>query len=130
MSLKNQTYFMKKAFFRAFIRNIALACIFCLAFGTSGLAQKTSEKSSTAKDSLLRPYFIITAGETITAFFKDKPLNLETITEFTDWVQANAKMLKNARVVVTGKPKTGTYDELLRTLSRYHIKDVSKNVLN
>ena len=120
---------MKKAFFGAFIRNIALSCTLCLAFGISGLAQ-TSEKSSTAKDSVLRPYFIITAGETITAFFKDKPLHLETITEFTDWVQVNAKMLKNARVVVTGKPKTGTYDEVIRTLSRYHIKDVSKNIVN
>jgi hypothetical protein len=120
---------MKKAFFRVFVQNIILSCILCIAFGHSGLAQ-TTEKSHTAKDSVLRPYFIITAGPSITAFFNDKPLNVDTITEFTDWVQANAKMLKNARVVVTGKPKTGTYDEVLRTLSRYHIKDVSKNIVN
>jgi hypothetical protein len=120
---------MKKAFSRVFIQNIVLSCILCFAFAISCPAQ-AAEKSNAAKDTVLRPYFIITAGETITAFFKDKPLNLDTITEFTDWVQTNAKMLKNARVVVTGKPKTGTYDEVLRTLSRYHIKDVSKNIVN
>lgn len=74
-------------------------------------------------------YFIISAGTVINAFFNDKPLSIETITEFDEYVQRNAKGLKDARVVVTGKPKNGTFDEVLKTLSRYRIKNVTKNIL-
>jgi hypothetical protein len=54
---------------------------------------------------------------------------METIAEFDDYVQHNAKILKDARVVVTGKPKNGTFDEVLKTLSHYRIKNVTKNIL-
>jgi hypothetical protein len=120
---------IRKKLSRIFIKNILLLFVICFASGSCVLAQ-TSDKNKAAKDSTLRPYFIITAGPTILAYFQDKPLHVDTITEFNDWVQANAKMLKNARVVVTGKPKTDSFDAVLKTLSRFHIKDVSKNIVN
>jgi hypothetical protein len=76
-----------------------------------------------------RHYFIISAGTVISAYYNDKPLPVETIAEFDDYVQRNAKTLKDAQVVVTGKPKNGTYDEVLKTLSHYRIKNVTKNIL-
>jgi len=36
--------------------------------------------------------------------------------------------LKDSYVVVTGKPKTGTYDAVLKTLSHYKFKHVSTNI--
>ena|SRR5947199_9472570 len=74
-------------------------------------------------------YFIISAGTIINAYFNDKPLSIETIAEFDDYVQHNAKILKDAHVVVTGKPKSGTFDEVLKTLSHYRIKNITKNIL-
>lgn len=76
----------------------------------------------------MHPYFIIAAGTQINAYFNDKPIEVETIEEFNDYVQKNAKALKDSKVVVTGKPKVGTFDEVIKTLSRYKIKNVSKEI--
>ncbi len=84
---------------------------------------------SAQKTDTVKPYFIITAGDKINAYFNDKPLSVESVSEFTDYVQANAKSLKNSRVVVTGRLKIGTFDEVLKILNRYRIKQVSKNIL-
>jgi predicted Rossmann-fold nucleotide-binding protein len=94
---------------------------------TSGFAQ-TTDTAKSVKVSTVHPFFIISAGTVIKAYFNDKPLEVETISEFNDYVQRNAKILKDSRVVVTGKPKTGTYDEVLKTLSHYRIKNVEKNI--
>lgn len=90
---------------------------------------QTTDTAKHVKDYSVRPYFIISAGEVINAYYNDKPLSIETISDFTEYVQKNAKGLKDARVVVTGKPKTGTYDEVLKTLSKYRIKNVTKNIV-
>jgi len=94
---------------------------------SAGFAQ-TRDTTKSVKDNTVHPFFIISAGTVIKAYFNDKPLDVETISEFNDYVQRNAKMLKDSRVVVTGKPKTGTYDEVLKTLSHYRIKNVEKNI--
>ena len=93
----------------------------------SGFGQIT-DSVKRVQDNKVHPYFIISAGDKINAYFNDKPLELETISEFNDYVQANAKNLKDARVVVTGKPKTGTFDDIIKTLSRYRIKNVKKSI--
>jgi hypothetical protein len=106
--------------------------IFLFAFFFTAISCGYSQKADTAKSVKkisAQPYFIITAGATINAYFKDKPLSVETITEFDEYVQHNAKVLKDAQVVVTGKPKNGTFDEVLKTLSHYRIKNVTKNIL-
>ena len=74
-------------------------------------------------------YFIISAGTVINAYYNDKPLEIETIDDFNKYVQANVKSLRESWVVVTGKPKTGTFDDVLKTLSRNKFKHVSKNIL-
>ena len=94
----------------------------------NSFAQMT-DTTKHVKDYSVHPYFIISAGEVINAYYNDKPLSIETISDFTEYVQKNAKGLKDARVVVTGKPKTGTYDEVLKTLSKYRIKNVTKNIV-
>jgi hypothetical protein len=93
----------------------------------SGLAQ-TADTSKHATDYSAHAYFIISAGSSIKAYYNDKPVSVETIEQFDDYVQKNAKTLKNARVVVTGQPKTGTFDQVLKTLSKYKIKNVTKNI--
>lgn len=103
---------------------IILACILGL---NTGLAQ-TTDTSKHVTDYSAHAYFIISAGTVINAYFNDKPVEVETIEQFDDYVQKNAKTLKNARVVVTGQPKTGTFDPVLKTLSKYKIKNVSKNI--
>jgi hypothetical protein len=89
-----------------------------------------SQNSDTAKGNkgTTHPYFIITAGTQINAYFNDKPVQAETIDQFNDYVQKNAKILKDAWVVVTGKPKVGTFDDVIKTLSRYKIKHVTKEI--
>jgi hypothetical protein len=77
----------------------------------------------------VKHYFIISAGKVINAFYNDKPLEIETITDFNDYIQKNAKGIKDSWVVVTGKPKEGTFDDVLKTLSHYRFKHVSKNIL-
>jgi len=89
---------------------------------------QTADTSKSAGKVVAQHYFIISAGTVINAYFNDKPLSIETISEFDNYVQHNAKILKDARVVVTGKPKTGTFDEVLKTLSHYRIKNVTKNI--
>jgi hypothetical protein len=100
----------------------------CLA-GINCCYPQTADTSKSAGKVVVQHYFIISAGPVINAYFNDKPLSVETIAEFDDYVQHNAKILKNARVVVTGKPKNGTFDEVLKTLSHYRIKNVTKNIL-
>jgi hypothetical protein len=101
---------------------------FCFVGINHGYPQPADTVKSTGKI-VVQHYFIISAGTVINAYFNDKPLSVETMAEFDDYVQHNAKILKDARVVVTGKPKTGTYDEVLKTLSHYRIKNVTKNIL-
>jgi hypothetical protein len=76
----------------------------------------------------VKHYFIITAGTTINAYYNDKPLEIETIGDFNDYIQKNAKSMKESWVVVTGKPKEGTFDDVIKTLSHYRFKHVSKNI--
>jgi hypothetical protein len=74
-------------------------------------------------------YFIISAGTVINAYYNDKPLEIETIDDFNKYIQANAKSLRDSWVVVTGKPKTGTFDDVLKALSRNKFRHVTKNIL-
>lgn len=76
----------------------------------------------------LHHYFIISAGDKINAFFNDKPLSIETISDFNEYVLHNIKTLKDSWVVVTGKPKVGTFDEVIKTLNRNKFKHVTKNI--
>jgi hypothetical protein len=110
------------------MKTLIILFVFFLAALSNGFSQSTDTSKSIKKISA-RHYFIITAGEKISAYYNDKPLSVETISEFDEYVQHNAKVLKDAQVVVTGKPKTGTYDEVLKTLSHYRIKNVTKNIL-
>jgi hypothetical protein len=90
-----------------------------------------SQKSDTAKNnkvSAAHTYFIITAGTQINAYFNDKPVEVETIDQFNEYVQKNAKVLKDSKVIVTGKPKVGTFDDVIKTLSRFKIKNVIKEI--
>lgn len=100
-------------------------------FSIAGINYCYPQSHDTSKSAKItvQHYFIITAGDKINAYYNDKPLSVETIAEFDEYVQHNAKVLKDAQVVVTGKPKTGTYDEVLKTLSHYRIKNVTKNIL-
>ena len=107
---------------------IAIILAFCIG-GIDGCLAQKADTLKTVNDNTVHTYFIISAGTVINAYFNDKPLSVETIEEFNDYVQRNAKSLKNSRVIVTGKPKTGTFDEVLKTLSRYRIKNIEKNIL-
>lgn len=109
-----------KLFFLFFIFSFA---------GINHCYPQSHDTSKHAAKNVVQHYFIITAGEKISAYYNDKPLSAETIAEFDEYVQHNAKVLKDAQVVVTGKPKTGTYDEVLKTLSHYRIKNITKNIL-
>ena len=95
-----------------------------ISFGYS----QAADSVKAVKDNSVHIYFIINAGDQVNAFYNDKPLQLSTAADFTNYVQANAKSMKDSWVVVTGKPKTGTYDEVIRTLNRYRFKHVMKNV--
>jgi hypothetical protein len=97
--------------------------------GTFLCFSQKSDSARNVKENKVHTYFIITAGTQITAYYNDKPVELETIDEFNDYVQKNAKVLKDASVVVTGKPKVGTFDAVIKTLSRYKIKNVTKEIL-
>ncbi|MDP4213878.1 MAG: hypothetical protein Q8926_14780 [Bacteroidota bacterium] len=110
------------------MRPLIIVLALCLGGINSSFAQSADTAKPVVKDYSSHPYFIISAGTVINAYYNDKPLAIETIAEFNDYVQRNAKSLKDSRVVVTGKPKTGTFDEVLKTLSRYKIKNVTKNI--
>jgi hypothetical protein len=104
-----------------------LCLFFCMGAISNSHAQR-ADTSKIIKANTAQSYFIINAGTTISAYFKDKPLSVESISKFNDYVQANAKILKDASVVVTGKPKTGTFDEVLKTLKRNRIKNITQNI--
>jgi hypothetical protein len=97
--------------------------------GINSCYAQTTDTAKQVKDYNVHHYFIISAGNVINAYYNDKPLSIETISDFNDYVQHNAKSLKDSRVVVTGKPKTGTFDEVLKTLSKYKIKNITKNIV-
>src|SRR5258707_9772605 len=105
---------------------ITMALIFAGIYPSFAQSRDTAKS---VKDNAVHIYFIISAGETINAYFNDKPVEVETISDFKTYVQTNLKSLKNSYVVVTGKPKTGTFDEVIKTLSHYKFKNVTKNVL-
>jgi hypothetical protein len=105
-----------------------MSFVICLGLINSCHAQK-KDTAKSIKDNTIHPYFIITAGTEINAFFNDRPVLVSSISDFNDYIQTNIKSLKDSWVVVTGKPKIGTFDEVLKTLSRYRIKHVSKNII-
>jgi hypothetical protein len=110
------------------MKKFLIFLIIC-AGGIDGSFAQTADTAKHNKENTVHTYFIITAGTEINAFYNDKPISATSISEFNDYVQHNNKILKDSWVVVTGKPKSGTFDEVLRTLSRYHIRHVEKNIL-
>ena len=103
--------------------------IICLSLFLAASDGVYAQKTDTSKKANpIQAYFIIHAGTTISAYFKDKPLSVESISEFNDYVQANAKTLKDAAVVVTGKPKVGTFDDVIKTLKRNRIRNITQNI--
>lgn len=90
-------------------------------------AQKT-DTAKHAKDNTPHIYFIISAGTEINAFFNDKPVQASSISEFNDYVQTNVKSLRDSWVIVSGKPKTGTFDDVIKTLKRNRFKHISTNI--
>ena len=90
-----------------------------------------TSKSDTAKRSgeyAPHVYFIISAGDEITAFYHDKPIQVSKIEDFNNYIQTHIKTLKDSWVVVTGRPKTGTFDEVIKTLKRNKFKHISTNI--
>ena len=114
-------------FVTAFMKTLIIISAFC--FLGINYCYPQSADTAKAHKAAMQPFFIINAGTTISAYYHDKPLSIETAADFDDYVQHNAKTLKDAQVIVTGKPKTGTFDEVLKTLSHYRIKNVKKNIL-
>ena len=106
---------------------IRISTCFLLIIGAIDHAN-AQKADTTKKDNTPKVYFIITAGEKINAFFADKPLQVSTIEEFNDYIQTNVKSLRDSWVIVTGKPKTGTYDEVMKTLKRNRFKHISTNI--
>jgi hypothetical protein len=91
---------------------------------------QTTDTAKHVQDNTVHLYFIISAGDKINAYFNDKPLSLETVSEFNEYVQRNIKSLKDSWVVVSGKPKNGTFDDVIKTLNKYRFKHVVKNIRN
>jgi hypothetical protein len=124
MSIRKMAVGSFKHLFQLWISITAL----CMG-GIHHCVAQSRDTAKPAKDNAGHIYFIISAGETINAYFNDKPVEVETISDFNTYVQTNLKSLKNSYVVVTGKPKTGTFDEVIKTLSHYKFKNVTKNIL-
>jgi len=103
-----------------------ICLVICLGLINQSYAQK-KDSAKTAKDNAPHTYFIITAGTEITAFYNDKPVSVSSITDFNDYIQNNVKSLRDSWVIVTGKPKVGTYDEVIKTLKRNRFKHISTN---
>ena len=105
-----------------------------LLIGTFLTQHADAQKTDTAKgvkDNTTHVYFIINADEVITAFYADKPVqDVSKLDDFNNYVQKNAKSMVNSWVIVTGKPKTGTYDEVMKTLKRNRFKHISTNIKN
>lgn len=108
------------------MNKLVILIMFCLG-GIQCFSQRT-DTAKRAKENTVHTYFIISAGTQISAYFNDKPVDVETISEFNDYVQKNVKVLRDSWVIVTGKPKTGTFDDVLKTLSRNKFKHVSKEI--
>ncbi len=109
------------------IKRIALSLVTGLVFFHHAQAQKV-DTTKQANDYTPHVYFIISAGSEINAFFHDKPLQVSTMEDFNNYVQANIKTLRDSWVVVTGKPKSGTFDEVMKTLKRNKFKHISTNI--
>src|SRR5882672_7511570 len=110
------------------INQLMMCLVICLGLINHSYAQR-ADTVKPIKENTLHPYFIISAGTEINAFFNDKPVSASSISDFNDYVQANIKNLRDSWVVVTGKPKFGTYDEVIKILSRNRFKHVSKNII-
>lgn len=109
------------------VKKIVICVVIGLTLVQISFAQ--TQKTDTAKQSNApHVYFIITAGEEINAFFNDKPVQVTTIEDFNNYIQTHAKNLRDSWVVVTGKPKTGTFDEVIKTLKRNKFKHITTNI--
>jgi hypothetical protein len=100
----------------------------CAILGIALTQQVTAQKidsSKMARDNSPHVYFIITAGDKINAFYNDKPVQVSTIEEFNNYVQTYVKSMRDSWVTVTGKPKTGTFDEVMKTLKRNRFKHIT-----
>jgi hypothetical protein len=102
--------------------------LICLLVSFSFLKAAHAQKPDTAKQATPHIYFIIKAGTEINAFYNDKPVQVSTIDEFNNYIQTNVKTLRSSWVIVTGKPKTGTFDEVMKTLKRNRFKNISTNI--
>jgi len=105
--------------------------VICVLIGAGSLHHSYAQKADTAKQAkeyTPHVYFIITAESEIKAFFADKPLEVSTIEEFNTYVQTNIKSLRDSWVIVTGKPKTGTFDDVMKTLKKNKFKHISTNI--
>ena len=100
--------------------------------GVGSVHHSYAQKADTAKQAkeyTPHVYFIITADSEIKAFYADKPVqDVSTIEEFNAYVQKNMKSLVNSWVIVTGKPKTGTFDDVMKTLKKNKFKHISTNI--
>jgi hypothetical protein len=107
-----------------------IAIWFLLGLGL--ISHAYSQKKDTARQPnnyAQHVYFIITADSEIKAFFADKPVqDVTTIEQFNTYVQTNIKSLVNSWVIVTGKPKTGTFDGVMKTLKKNRFKHISTNI--
>jgi len=101
---------------------------FFLVTAASHIQAQKPDTSKQAKSNTPKVYFIINAGEKVSAYYHDKPLQVETLDEFNTYVQTHVKTLKDSWVIVTGKPKTGTFDEVMKTLKRNKFKNISTNI--
>ena len=111
------------------IKRITIFLLLSLVLIHHSFAQK-ADTTKQSQDNTPHIYFIISAGTDINAFYHDKPVEASTLEEFNNYVQANVKSLRDSWVIVTGKPKTGTYDEVLKTLKRNKFKHISTNIVN
>jgi hypothetical protein len=106
------------------IQQISVCLLLSITLAHLSYAQKAD---TSGKPNVAHVYFIITAGTDINAFFNDKPIQASTIDEFNSYVQANVKSLRDSWVIVTGTPKTGTFDDVMKTLKRNRFKHISIN---
>ncbi len=105
-----------------------LICVLVVVGATHHADAQKADTSKQVKDNAPHIYFIITAGEQVNAFFNDKPVQASTVEGFDSYVQANVKTLRDSWVVVTGKPKTGTFDAVIKILKRNRFKHISTNI--
>jgi hypothetical protein len=110
------------------LSQLIISLVICLGLFNHSDAQKTDTAKRSKENSSL-PYFIITAGTEINAFFNDKPVSIPTVTDFKNYVQTHSKSLKDSWIIVSGKPDSGTYNEVIKTLNHYRFKHVTKNII-